>query len=208
MKRESSLSVEQNEEIEDKIKDIINEDLLNIDNKSITECTEFNEIIYDLLLDTTVLQMKNYTQHGKISCFIHCYYVAYYTYVVCKKLHLDYISAARGAMLHDLFLYDWHTSSPADVNEKGLHAWAHPKIALKNACQTFNLNEIEKDIILNHMWPLTLRPPKTKEAFIVSCMDKFSATVETLENCRSRFHSSRIYRYAYIFVGLIIFRMF
>ena len=49
MKRESSLSVEQNEEIEDKIKDIINKDLLNIDNKSITECTEFNEIIYDLV---------------------------------------------------------------------------------------------------------------------------------------------------------------
>ena len=177
-------------------------------NKNIEKCTEFNEILSDILSNETVKQMHNYIQHGEISCYTHCYYVAYYTYLICKKLKLDYKSAVRGAMLHDLFLYDWHTTSPADINEKGVHAWAHPRIALKNASKIFNLNDTEKDIIRNHMWPVTLKFPKTKEAFIVSCMDKYSATAETFMNCRNRITNSRIYRYAYVCLGLFIFRIF
>ena len=177
-------------------------------NKNIEKCTEFNEILSDILSNETVKQMHNYIQHGEISCYTHCYYVAYYTYLICKKLKLDYKSAVRGAMLHDLFLYDWHTTSPADINEKGVHAWAHPRIALKNASKIFNLNDTEKDIIRNHMWPVTLKFPKTKEAFIVSCMDKYSATAETFMNCRNRITNSRIYRFAYVFLGLFIFRIF
>ena len=177
-------------------------------NKNIEKCTEFNEILSDILSNETVKQMHNYIQHGEISCYTHCYYVAYYTYLICKKLKLDYKSAVRGAMLHDLFLYDWHTTSPADINEKGVHAWAHPRIALKNASKIFNLNDTEKDIIRNHMWPVTLKFPKTKEAFIVSCMDKYSATAETFMNCRNRITNSRIYRYAYVFLGLFIFKIF
>ena len=177
-------------------------------NKNIEKCTEFNEILSDILSNETVKQMHNYIQHGEISCYTHCYYVAYYTYLICKKLKLDYKSAVRGAMLHDLLLYDWHTTSPADINEKGVHAWAHPRIALKNASKIFNLNDTEKDIIRNHMWPVTLKFPKTKEAFIVSCMDKYSATAETFMNCRNRITNSRIYRYAYVFLGLFIFRIF
>ena len=177
-------------------------------NKNIEKCTEFNEILSDILSNETVKQMHNYIQHGEISCYTHCYCVAYYTYLICKKLKLDYKSAVRGAMLHDLFLYDWHTTSPADINEKGVHAWAHPRIALKNASKIFNLNDTEKDIIRNHMWPVTLKFPKTKEAFIVSCMDKYSATAETFMNCRNRITNSRIYRYAYVFLGLFIFRIF
>ena len=183
---------------------------MNVDNlnKNIEKCTEFNEILSDILSNETVKQMHNYIQHSEISCYTHCYYVAYYTYLICKKLKLDYKSAVRGAMLHDLFLYDWHTTSPADINEKGVHAWAHPRIALKNASKIFNLNDTEKDIIRNHMWPVTLKFPKTKEAFIVSCMDKYSATAETFMNCRNRITNSRIYRYAYVFLGLFIFRIF
>lgn len=177
-------------------------------NKNIEKCTEFNEILSDILSNETVKQMHNYIQHGEISCYTHCYYVAYYTYLICKKLKLDYKSAVRGAMLHDLFLYDWHTTSPADINEKGVHALAHPRIALKNASKIFTLNDTEKDIIRNHMWPVTLKFPKTKEAFIVSCMDKYSATAETFMNCRNRITNSRIYRYAYVFLGLFIFRIF
>ena len=177
-------------------------------NKNIEKCTEFNEILSDILSNETVKQMHNYIQHGEISCYTHCYYVAYYTYLICKKLKLDYKSAVRGAMLHDLFLYDWHTTSTADNKKKGVHAWAHPRIALKNASKIFNLNDTEKDIIRNHMWPVTLKFPKTKEAFIVSCMDKYSATAETFMNCRNRITNSRIYRYAYVFLGLFIFRIF
>ena len=178
------------------------------DKKTIWQDKEYMVLILDLLQHEKVQKMKQFRQHYQINCFDHCLFVSYNTYLICKKLKLDYKSAVRGAMLHDLFLYDWHTTSPADINEKGVHAWAHPRIALKNASKIFNLNDTEKDIIRNHMWPVTLKFPKTKEAFIVSCMDKYSATAETFMNCRNRITNSRIYRYAYVFLGLFIFRIF
>ena len=49
--------------------------------------------------------MKKYKQHYETSTFDHCYMVSYYCYKVCKKLKLDYKSAARAGMLHDFFLY-------------------------------------------------------------------------------------------------------
>ncbi len=40
---------------------------------------------------------------------------------------------------------------------------------------------MEKDIIIKHMWPITIILPKYKESFIVGCADKFCATVEVLQ---------------------------
>ena len=63
---------------------------------------EFFCIIQDLIKNATVQEMRNFNQHADTSCYRHCMQVAFYTYIICKKLHLDYISATRGAMLHDL----------------------------------------------------------------------------------------------------------
>ena len=109
-----------------------------------TSLEEFFSIINDLLKSSKVQEMKIYNQHAGTSCYKHCMQVAYYTYIVCKRLNLDYISATRGAMLHDLFLYDWHTHIREDKSWKGQHAFMHPKIALRNATQIFNLNDMPK----------------------------------------------------------------
>ena len=85
-----------------------------------------------------VQEMKIYNQHAGTSCYKHCMQVAYYTYIVCKRLNLDYISATRGAMLHDLFLYDWRKRQNG---RKGLHAFTHPQTAYDNASKLFDLNE-------------------------------------------------------------------
>lgn len=79
-------------------------------------------------------------------------------------------------MLHDLFLYDWRKKRP---DGKGFHAFRHPKIALNNSLLIFNLNKKEQDIILKHMWPLTVIPPRYIESFIISSMDKYSALKES-----------------------------
>jgi len=43
------------------------------------------------------------------------------------------------------------------------------------------LNEIEKDIIRKHMWPLTVtRIPRCREAGIVCLVDKFCSLAETV----------------------------
>ena len=73
-------------------------------------------------------------------------------------------------MLHDLFLYDWRHSKKK-LNLEGLHAFVHPKIALRNASELFLLNDKEKDIILKHMWPVTFFSlPKYRESYIYVCL--------------------------------------
>lgn len=167
---------------------------------------EFCSIIHDITTNDTVQKMKQYRQHCDTSCYEHCLHVAYYTYVLCKKLNLDYISASRAAMLHDLFLYDWRKEY-RDVELPGLHAFVHPKIALKNAQKIFSLNKKEQDIIVKHMWPLTFVLPKYKESYIVTLMDKYSAFYESYGYFQSQLKKKRIYKYAYVFLSLILFRI-
>ena len=128
-----------------------------------------------------VQKMESMTHHLNHTCMDHSLFVSYMSYVVCKKLGWDYSSAARAGLLHDLFLYDW---KKGDKHE-GLHGFTHPREAYKNAeelCrlheQEDSLNDIEKDIILKHMWPLGKSMPKYKESFVVCIADKVCAFAE------------------------------
>lgn len=177
-----------------------NEELNTINN------TEFNNIVNDLINDSTVNEMNKYIQHCDTTCFSHCMNVAYYSYLICKKYNLDYVSAARGGMLHDLFLYNWRKSQRA-IKLHGLHAFVHPKIALFNSLKLFDLNDIEKDVILKHMWPLTFRLPKYKESFIITFVDKFCAIKETLDYIKKKNIYSYIYRYSYVFLAILVLNL-
>ncbi|MBS6833741.1 MAG: HD family phosphohydrolase, partial [Clostridiales bacterium] len=78
----------------------------------------------------------------------------------------------------DLFLYDWHQKG----SHQGLHGFTHPAAALRNASQICALTEVEQDIIVKHMWPLTLRKvPKYRKSFVVSSADKICALAEMLQ---------------------------
>ncbi len=144
-------------------------------NSNYSNIVEFYSITKDLLKNPVVMQMKNYRHHYNSTCYDHCLEVAYLSYLFCKKHHLDYVSAARAGMLHDLFLYDWRNSKKL-LHLKHFHAFIHPQIALKNASGITNLNEKEKDIILKHMWPVTFFSfPKFKESFVITFTDKISA---------------------------------
>ena len=166
---------------------------------------EFNLIIADIINNDVVLSMKNFRQHYNIDCFSHCYNVAYYSYKVAKKLKLDYKSMARAGMLHDLFLYDWHTKK----RKKGekFHAFSHGKIALDNASQLFDLNDTEKDIILNHMWPVTLRIPRTKEGIIITITDKYATIREGIGYYAKQLSKIQVVKYASILLHLVIINL-
>ena len=169
---------------------------------------EYLIIIADLINQEKVQEMKQYRQHHKINCFEHCLFVSYNTYLICKKHHLDYISAARAGMLHDLFLYDWR-GSKKKLHLKHFHAFLHPQIALYNAEKLFNLNDKEKDIIVKHMWPVTLLSfPKYKESFLITIFDKRSALKSFFEYNKKQFSNTKFYRYAYIFFTGLLFRIF
>ncbi len=156
-----------------KIKEILSETISQIND------ARYQYYVSDLIENDVVLSMKNYIQHGTTTTFDHCLSVSYYSYKIAKKFNLDARSVARAGLLHDLFLYDWHKV----MEKKPLfqkHGFTHPKAALDNAVKYFNLNDIEKDIIEKHMWPLTLRKvPKYRESIIVTMVDKYCSTRET-----------------------------
>lgn len=138
--------------------------------------SEYKSYIRDIVEHELVLSMNEFNQHGNVSCLEHSLYVSFNSYLICRKFGLDCRSAARGGLLHDFFLYDWHDEKPY----KGLHGFMHPNIALQNANKYFSLNELEKDIIIKHMWPLTIRLPKYKETLVVIMVDKYCAVMEAL----------------------------
>lgn len=173
-------------------------------NSSSISANEFRSIIKDIVENDTVQQMRNFRQHYDTSCFEHCYKVALYNYIICKKLNLDYISAARAGMLHDLFLYDWRIREPG---RKRFHAFHHPRIALNNSLKIFGLNEKEQDIILKHMWPITVIPPKSMEAFITTLVDKYCALSESYVHYKQNRKLNLVYRYAYVFLSFLVIKI-
>ncbi len=140
----------------------------------------FINTVKGLLCDSRVKKMKSFTQHGNISTYDHCLMVCLYAYMYAKrlKLKIDPKALARGAMLHDFFLYDWHKQA---FTPDGLHGFSHPVTAERNARNTFWLSKKERGIIINHMWPLTLtRIPTSTEAWLVCIADKYCSAKEAL----------------------------
>ena len=134
-------------------------------------------VVADLWNHEAVQSMEQYCQHGTTTCLRHCVRVSYLSYRYCLARGLDARAAARGGLLHDLFLYDWHTYRRP--RGERLHGFEHPRKALRNARSLFSLTPVEEDIILHHMWPLTLALPATPEARVVTMVDKYVSLLET-----------------------------
>ncbi len=135
--------------------------------------------------------LGDYTHHGSVTRKEHCLQVARMAYIMAHRRGLDAVSAARGALLHDFFFYDWRIDGP------GLHGFRHPAIARHNARNRFPLNAIEEDAILRHMWPLTPVPPRYAESALVCVADKLVAVRDysrALGAVRSRFRARRAHR--------------
>lgn len=135
---------------------------------------EFWNIVKDILDNETVQKLRFFKHHYGSNRYDHSLSVAYRAYKICKFLGLDHVSAARAGVLHDLFLYDCENEETRPKN----HITEHPKTALNNAQNLFLLNDIEKDIILKHMWPATLSIPRYLESFVVTFVDKYCALKE------------------------------
>lgn len=143
---------------------------------------EYLECVKDILDNPIFQSMDDFIQHGDTTCKDHCIQVSYLSYCICKKRGWDYRQAARGALLHDLFLYDWHFHARETGNH--FHGLTHPKTAMDNASRYFELTAMEKNIILRHMWPLTPVPPKYKEGFVIVYADKHCGLKEVVAHAK------------------------
>ena len=150
------------------------------------------EKLSSYLGDERLMKMKEYVQHGDVSTYDHAVLVAFYSCMLACRLRLKYDERAliRGALLHDYYLYDWH-------EKEAWHKWhgfRHPRFAMENAQRDFHLSEKEIEIIRKHMWPLTIIPPRCKEAWIVNGTDTWISLIESA----ARFHCLSALRRSWI----------
>ena len=140
----------------------------------------FMEIALPIIEHEEYQQMKNIKHHDE-SVYDHSVKVAYFAYKMAYKRGLDWESTIRGALLHDFFLYKFKKCfSLRIITDSIKHAISHPLVAFENASKYFNLNKKEENIIKGHMFPFGV--PKSKEAWIVSFVDKYIAVFEYSSN--------------------------
>lgn len=137
----------------------------------------FESVLNEVCLNTRIMESQKFIQHGTTTVLEHSMAVAYLSCIIADtfSMNVDKEKMVRGALLHDYFLYDWHEKNAGHK----LHGFKHPYIALKNAKRDCQLSPLEEDIIVKHMFPLTPKPPKYSESFIVSLADKICSTYET-----------------------------
>ncbi len=135
---------------------------------------KFDIIAKDIIEKEKFQSLKNDPHHG-LTRYDHVLRVAKNTYYVSKIFRMDYISATRGALLHDYF-------NDSDYNNtKGIKKGSiHPVIALNNARREYYLNKKEENIIISHMFPMGKVKPNCKESWLVTSVDKSVAVYECL----------------------------
>ena len=155
--------------------------------KRITEYKLAKELLTrgkDIILSPEAQVLKTFVQHGETTVFEHCLSVAKFSLLMAHflertlKIDIDKDSLVRGALLHDYFLYDWHDKT---VPGRRVHGFTHPGTAMRNAERDFGLNDLERDIISKHMFPVTPFPPMYRESIIVNLADKWCALCEAFK---------------------------
>ena len=153
------------------------EELRSEESNPTQDTVGFADTLEAMKKDPRIMAMRAFPQHGSCNTYDHSVSVAIHAHRLARLLHLrvNERMLARGAMLHDFYLYN--------IQESGRSAWnhgtKHPAIALSNAEQFYDLSERERDMIYSHMWPLTLTQiPHCRESMLISAADKYCALRE------------------------------
>ncbi len=137
------------------------------------ENEQYINLVKNILENEEFLKRKKYKHHGDKTVYEHSLEVSFLAYRISKKLGLDYIDTAIGGLLHDFYFEDWHEAKK-EKNIFKKHGFVHSKQALENSKKFFPqyIDFKTQDIILRHMFPLNIVPPKYLESRIVSISDK------------------------------------
>ena len=166
-----------NENIEDDLKHIIKGKYFN----------DWLDIVRDILLNDEVQRRKLFKHHsGRL--WDHITEVSYYSYLLAKIKGADVKVAAIAGLLHDFYPKAYKYSKALDELDHEyltdvrklqlphkMHAFTHGKAAALNARRVFGKLIDDKifSCIETHMFPVTLRPPKYREGWIIQYIDKY-----------------------------------
>lgn len=141
-------------------------------------------LINDLIGNEEVQKLEEITHHHHTNRLTHSLFVSYVSYRIAKKFKCNERAVARAGLLHDFF---HEGREEIAAMEAGSHNFVHPKIAVKNAEKITELSQLERDIILKHMFLCTrCTLPKYKESLIVTCVDKYCAISEVSQPSRKK----------------------
>ena len=122
--------------------------------------------------------LQSFIQHGSVTTYEHSLHVASCAFWLNVRLHVraDEKELVTACLLHDFYLYDWHTKGDR------LHGYHHPKTAAKYAKLYFSVSNRVISAIETHMWPLTLfHLPSNRTAWLLTIADKICSVQETLQ---------------------------
>lgn len=142
----------------------------------------FYDIVEDILMNEDFAKLKRYLHHG-MDRYGHSLRVARISYEITRFLCLDYEKTARAALLHDFFLKD---NLLLNTKDRIVTLFKHPDYALENAEEYFELSDLEKDIIVTHMFPIGRKIPRYLESWIVDLVDDVVSIYEKIYGIQKR----------------------
>lgn len=137
------------------------------------EQREYEEIIKDIIQHPEFQKRKEYMHHENESVYEHSLKVSFLAYRIAKFLHLkNSRDIAIGGILHDFYDKPWQERTEKTKLLKK-HGFVHAKEASKNAYRYFPeyMNPKINDMIIKHMFPLNVKPPKYLGSWIVNLSD-------------------------------------
>jgi len=133
--------------------------------------------VFSEIYNSKYEKLNQFTQHKNSTSYTHSFYVAMqaYKYARRKNINCNLRSLIRGSLLHDYYIFN------SDNSKNKGHLRNHPKKALISAKKDYELNSLEEEMILHHMWPYTFfKFPKHKETWILIKYDKIVSLKEAL----------------------------
>ena len=94
-----------------------------------TNWRSYLDCVGDLIETEEVRSMRALPHHIGNTCYEHSVFVSYLAFRLARRMGMDYVTAARAGLLHDLYLYNARDRR----NYQGHQCFAHPKAALRNA---------------------------------------------------------------------------
>ena len=90
----------------------------------------------------------------------------------------------------------------SNLKERAQTLVKHPQYAVENASKEFRLNELEKDIITTHMFPVAPKIPRYLESWVVNLVDDAVAIAEVGYSARNKVTYALNFILIFVFANL------
>ncbi len=155
---------------------------------------EWFKYVEEILLSDEFQKRKLFPHHHNISVWDHSILVSFRAFIMAKIFNANVRNTAIAGLLHDFYPWSWQYNKDLEDLDEGIylsevytkhplfkmHGFTHASAAAENYVKYFPHLEdkIITDSIKRHMFPLNIIPPRYKEGFIITMVDKIDSVHE------------------------------